>query len=265
MRIALVFSLVCAATAPLMAAQSRPAWRAIPHVEFGYGSDGGGMNGDWTVASGTQFGAGAKGMLYVPKEDSMGWALYTDLGMRSLMADLEGTMKVPDGAASGASATQNTYFARIQSGPFYRLLGLWGASGGVFGMDLSTTESDERWYRQDYALFFGVFSEIGSDPWAKQGLRGGLNVGRMGGDQIWDGLYSGETVSDSSEWLREGFEGEATIEYWRGPAWAQLVGHANSISLRHRSEEGSRGDATYWSIGLRLGYRFALGNLEGFR
>lgn len=264
MRIALAFTLVCAATAPLLA-QSRPAWRAIPHAELGYGSDGGGMNGDWTVASGTQFGGGAKGTLYVPKEDSMGWALYGDLGMRSLMADLEGTMRVPDGAPSGGAATQTTYSARVQSGPFYRLLGLWSASGGVFGIDFSTMESEERWYREDYALFFGVFTEAGSDPWAKQGVRGGLMLGRMGGDQVWDGLYSGETVRDSSEWLREGFEGEGSVEYWRGPVWVQLVGHANTIGMRHRSEEGSRGDATNWSVGLRVGYRFAMGNLEGFR
>jgi len=264
MRIALVSSLVCAATAATLA-QGHPAWRVIPNVECGYGSDGGGVNGDWTEANGTVLGGGVKGTLYVPKEDSMGWALEANLGARTLLADLGGTLKVPDGTDMGASATQTGYSARLQTGPFYRALGLWGASGGAFGVDWSSMEGDKRWFREDYALFFGVFSELGSDPWAKQGVRAGLMLGRMGGEQTWEGLYTGETVRDSSEWLREGFEGEGAVEYWRGPVWAQLVGRAGSTSLRHRSEEGSRGDATTWSIGLRVGYRFALGNLEGFR
>ncbi|MCB9495624.1 MAG: hypothetical protein H6686_01925 [Fibrobacteria bacterium] len=257
-----VFALVCSAC--LAPVHAQLAWRAVPHAELGYGSDGGGMNGDWTVGAGIQAGAGFTGTLYVPKEDSMGWALQTNMGVRSLSGDLEGTMKVPDGARSGATMSQMTGFAHFRTGPFYRFLGLWGASGGQFGVEMSTTEGETNWFREDYSLLFAVFSEGGTDPWANQGVRCGVMLGRLGGDQVWSGLYDGK-VTDSLEWLREGFVGEGSIEYWQGHLWGQLVGSANSTTLRHRSEEGSRGEGTNWSLAIRLGYRFAWGDLGSFR
>lgn len=251
--------------ASMASAQTKPAWRMIPFAEGAYVSDGGGYEGDWTVGTGTRWGAGAQGSFYQPKEDSMGWALILETRAGSLSADLEETMEAPDGSPTGATMEQTSYGARLQTGPFYRMLGFWAASGGVFGADWVYSEGETTWYREDYTLLFGLFTEVGSDPWAYKGVRVGGLLGRRGGDQVWDGVYGEGAISDSLEWLREGFVGEARVEAWRGPVWGQLVMGASQESFRHRSEEGSTGEATNWSIAMRLGYRFALGNLEGFR
>jgi len=261
MRIAIALSCM----AGLASAQTHPALRLVPFASVEHASEGGGMNGDWTIASGTRFGVGGQATLWIPKEDSMGWAIAAEAGLGSFSGDLEGTRKVPDGSPSGSSSSASSYQARIQSGPFYRMLGLWGSTGGVFGANWEFTESDPGWYREDYALFFGLYSEAGTDPWARQGVRGGAMLGRLGGDERWEAIYGQGVISDSLEWLREGFEGQAQVECWRGPVWAQVVVHAASTDLRHRSEEGSRGKGTDWSLGLRVGYRFGMGDLEGFR
>lgn len=251
--------------ATMATAQAKPAWRLLPFAEGAFVSDGAGFEGDWTVGSGLRWGAGAQGSFYQPKEDSMGWALIVETRAGAMSGDLEGTLESPDGSATGSTIEQSSYTARLQTGPFYRMLGFWAASGGVFGAEWVFSEGETTWYREDYSLLFGLFTEVGSDPWAPAGVRVGGLLGRRGGDQVWDGVYGDGAIADSLEWLREGFAGEAKVEAWRGPVWGQLVLGATQESFRHRSEEGSTGDATNWSIALRLGYRFALGNLEGFR
>jgi len=259
------FAIALVFMATLASAQTHPAWRLVPYGQAEYNSDGGGMNGDWTIASGPRLGLGGQATLYVPKEDSMGWAVVLEANGGMFTGDMEGTLKVPDGSASGFTLNQSFYDARIQSGPFYRLFGMWGTSGGVFGYNWNTSASELAWSKEDYALFFGVYSEFGSDPWSRNGARLGVSAGRLGGSETWTAIYPGKATSDSLEWLREGYRAEAKVEYWHGPIWAQLVAGTSSLDLRHRSEEGSTGSSTEWNVGLRLGYRFAMGDLKGFR
>lgn len=265
MRVAFVLS----ALAGLASAETHPAWRLVPMAEIGYGYDGVAIENSWTDGAGLNASVGGQGTFYLPKEDSMGWALGTELRGSMLSGDLDGALTVPDGTPSGSSFSQTSFSGRVQTGPFYRMFGLWGNSGGIFGIDYKTTEGDLKWEREDYALVFGLYTEIGADPWVREGVRVGLSAARIGGEQTWTKIFDEvdeAVVSDSSEWLTEGFEVRAGIEYWSGPAWARLGGQMTSVDLRHRSGgEGSQGESMSWTIGLTLGYRFACGNLAGFR
>lgn len=265
MRIAPVFAVLVGIASAQPVDQTHPAWRLVPMAEFGFGYDGEGMEKDWNDASGTITGVGGQCTYYSPKEDSMGWALVVEVSGDMLSADIEGTKKLPDNRDIGSTLSRSGFGGRVQTGPFYRMLGMWGNSGGLFGAKWTFADGDGNWYREDYTLSFGVYTEIGSDPWAREGFRAGLMGARLGGSETWSGLYKEGVVSDSSEWLREGFQVGGSVEYWRGPIWAQVVGNLASVDLRHRSEEGSTGEGTTWQLGLRLGYRFAMGNLAGFR
>ena len=161
MRIAFVL----VAFASLAAAETHPAWRLVPMAEIGYGYDGVAVEKSWTDGSGLRMGVGGQATLYVPKEDSMGWALTGEIKGNTLSGDLGGALTVPDGAPSGSSFSQMDFGARVRTGPFYRVLGLWGNSGGLFGVNWAFTEGDLKWQRDDYTLAFGLYSEVGSDPW----------------------------------------------------------------------------------------------------
>lgn len=245
--------------------QTHPAWRVVPMAEIGYAYNGGGMEGEWNDATGLLTGVGAQCTYYSPKEDSMGWALVGELYGNMFSADIEGTKLLADGTGSGSTLESSTFGASIQTGPFYRMLGIWGNSGGLFAVKQNFTNGDGAMYREQYTLAFGIYTEAGSDPWAREGIRLGLRGARLGGSEEWPNLYNSNAISDSTEWLREGFEVGGMAEYWRGPIWAQVSGSLSSVDLRHRSEEGSTGEDMSWQIGLRLGYRFAWGNLAGFR
>jgi hypothetical protein len=256
---------VLAALAGLASAQTKPAWRLVPMGEFGYAYDGGGMEKAWNDATGLRYGVGTQCTFYSPKEDSMGWAVVGEVYGNMFTADIEGSKLLADGSESGSSLEAMTFGGRVQTGPFYRMLGLWGNSGGLVGLKLDYTNGDALLYREQYVLSFGVYTEVGSDPWAQEGIRVGIMGARLGGSEEWPSLYNETAISDSTEWLLEGFEAGGMVEYWRGPFWGQVAGSMTSTDLRHRSEEGSTGEGFTWQIALRLGYRFSWGDLKGFR
>lgn len=251
--------------AGLASAETHPAFRIVPMAGIGYGYDGQGFEKLWNDASGLQSSVGAQCTFYSPNEDSMGWALVAEVSGDMLSASIEGSKQGPDNSLLGSDLSRMGTGLRVQTGPFYRMLGLWSNSGGLFGARWTFSDGSGAWYRDDYALSFGVYTETGTDPWAREGVRLGLAGARVGGSETWSGVFTDTTVSDSAEWLTEGFQLGGMAEYWRGPVWAQLNGQITALDLRHRSEEGTTGERVTWEIGLRVGYRFALGNLAGFR
>lgn len=261
MRIAAVLAVL----AGIASAETHPAWRLVPMAGLGYGYDGEGIDKPWNDVYGFASGVGGQATLYSPKEDSMGWALVVEATGDVFSGDIGGNKTLPDMTESGTGFSRTGFGTRVTTGPFYRMLGLWGNSGGLFGARWDFTDGDGAWYREDYQLAFGVYTEFGSDPWAREGVRAGLSGARLGGSETWSGVFWDGVVDDSTEWLTEGFEVRSQVEYWRGPVWARLDAQIATVDLRHRSEEGSTGTRTTWEIGAKVGYRFAWGDLTGFR